>query len=217
MVNRWWLLAWVVLLAACDDPLGSRQSLQSCPEGYQTCGGAQDCVSVCVCDRGDLAGCMDSCDEQGGGPYVSELDEGDWIEDWVAFEAEVLELTNEARAKGGCCGDEGCFDPSSPLALDERLRTSARAHARDMAENEYFDHMSQDGRSPFDRIREAGYRGCALGENIAAGQPTPARVMDDWLHSPGHCANILQPGFEQLGVGYYEAGPQKIWVQSFGG
>jgi uncharacterized protein YkwD len=168
-----------------------------------------------VCDGAQLDDCVQRCG--GDGPYVSALDEGEWSDDWQAFEREVLELTNAARTKGGCCADEGCFPPSQALALDPQLRRSARAHARDMADAKYFDHLSLDGRTPFDRMREAGFRGCAMGENIAAGQPTPASVMSDWLKSPGHCKNIREPAFEQLGVGFYELAPQRVWVQNFGG
>ena len=217
-VPLWYLTGALLLgLWGCDEQSPLQRVSKSCPADFQTCDGADDCVSSCVCNGDELATCESSCRAHGG-PYVSALDDSAWSEDWVAFEDEVLSLTNQERLKGGCCGDEGCFDPSSPLSFNDRLRRSARSHAEDMAEQQYFSHDSKDGRSPFDRMREAGYRGCAMGENIAAGQPTPASVMDDWIHSPGHCANILQPGFKQLGVGYYErTDGQPIWVQNFGG
>jgi uncharacterized protein YkwD len=204
-----------IALAGCDDG-GPAQQLQDCPANYQTCQGAGDCVSGCACEGTELAACMQQCGGNGG-PYVGELDQSAWSSDWEDFEADVLERTNAARAKGGCCGDEGCFPPSDPLALDERLRSAARSHAFDMGEQDYFDHESKDGRSPFDRMREAGFRGCTMGENIASGQPTPASVMDGWLNSPGHCAHILQPRFKRIGIGFYEAGSDPDWVQNFGG
>jgi uncharacterized protein YkwD len=220
---RWSLrlccLSWTLALGllGCDEQSPLQRASKSCPAGYQTCDGADDCVSSCVCGGDALASCKASCKAQGG-PYVGQLDESAWVDDWAAFEDRVLSLTNQQRAKGGCCGGEGCFDPSSPLSFNERLRRSARSHAQDMGEQQYFSHDSKDGRSPFDRMREAGYRGCAMGENIAAGQPTPESVMDDWIHSPGHCANILQPGFKEIGVGYFERSDgQPIWVQNFGG
>jgi uncharacterized protein YkwD len=192
--------------------------LQSCPANYQTCQGASDCVSGCVCEGSQLSSCEQRCGAGGnGGPYVSALDESEWDDDWKAFEREVLELSNAARVEGGCCGNEGCFPASAALELEPKLQRSARSHARDMARAMYFDHASEDGRSPFDRMREAGFRGCAMGENIAAGQPTPSSVMADWLKSPGHCKNILEPSFERLGVGYYELSGQHVWVQNFGG
>jgi len=207
-----------LLFAGCGDGGGAAMQLQSCPEGHQTCQGTTDCVSGCVCQGSSLATCEQRCDGDGnGGPYVGALDEGEWSDEWAAFEREVLELTNTARAEGGCCGGEGCFAASHALELEPKLRRSARAHARDMGRAMYFDHSSRDGRSPFDRMREAGFRGCAMGENIAAGQPTPRSVMDDWLQSPGHCKNLLEPSFEQLGVGYHEAASQSVWVQNFGG
>jgi uncharacterized protein YkwD len=131
-----------------------------------------------------------------------------------------VRLTNAERARGGCCGDEGCFDPTPALESDDLLQSSARSHAVDMAENAYFAHESRDGRSPFDRMREAGFRGCALGENIAAGQETPEDVVQAWRESPGHCANMLSPNFTHIGVGYRPAPQQDtrhVWVQNFGG
>jgi uncharacterized protein YkwD len=88
-----------------------------------------------------------------------------------------------------------------------------------MAVNGYFDHTSPDGRSPFDRMRAAGYAGNLMGENIAAGQPTPAAVMDAWMHSPGHRANILNCQFTEIGVGVSSraGSPYRIyWTQDFG-
>jgi uncharacterized protein YkwD len=88
-----------------------------------------------------------------------------------------------------------------------------------MAVHRYFDHTSQDGRSPFDRMRGAGYKGGLMGENIAAGQPTPAAVMDAWMHSPGHRANILNCGYKVIGIGVFTlaGSPYRIyWTQDFG-
>ena len=210
------LVAASLCLLGCDDGSDMAQQGSACPVGFETCNGAEDCVSTCVCAGDSLAACMDRCGGKGG-PYVSALDENEWSEDWSDFEADVLKLVNAERAKGGCCGDSGCFPPSTALELDPRLRKSARAHARDMGEEDYFDHISLDGRTPFDRMREAGFKQCAMGENIAAGQPTPAAVMNAWMKSEGHCKNILEPNFDRIGIGYYESGNQTEWVQNFGG
>jgi uncharacterized protein YkwD len=151
---------------------------------------------------------------------VQDLDESQWLPQWQMFEDEVVRLTNEARADGGCCGDEGCFRAAAPLSVDALLVRAARAHALDMVERGYFDHVSPDGLTPFDRIREAGFRGCAMAENIAAGQETAARVVAGWRDSPGHCANMLESGLERIGVGYQPAPnqePPHVWVQNFGG
>jgi uncharacterized protein YkwD len=163
------------------------------------------------------------CDSQCGTSMharVTALDESGWEDEWIDFEDEVLDLVNQARAKGGCCGDEGCFQASGALVTNPQLRRAARAHAEDMASRDYFDHDDPDGLTPFDRMRESGFKGCAMGENIALGQPSPKAVMDAWLDSPGHCANILNPGFDRIGVGYQpkaKNGSGPLWVQNFGG
>jgi uncharacterized protein YkwD len=124
-------------------------------------------------------------------------------------EAEVLRLVNVERASAGC----------SPLRSKSLLVGVARAHSLDMGEHGYFAHDSQEGRSPFDRMRAAGYSGGLMGENIAAGQRTPATVMDAWMHSEGHRANILNCGFHLIGIGVatVAGSPYGIyWTQDFG-
>ena len=85
----------------------------------------------------------------------------------------------------------------------------------------YFDHTNKAGQSPFQRMQAAGYFGSAMGENIAMGQRSPAEVVNGWLDSDGHCSNIMNSMFTQLGVGYYLGGSgffgQSIeWTQNFG-
>jgi uncharacterized protein YkwD len=124
-------------------------------------------------------------------------------------EAQVLALVDKERASAGC----------GALRSNAILVSVARAHSQDMAVHGYFDHTSQDGRSPFDRMRAAGYKGGLMGENIAAGQPTPAAVMDAWMHSPGHRANILNCGYKAVGIGVstVDGSPYRIyWTQDFG-
>jgi uncharacterized protein YkwD len=123
--------------------------------------------------------------------------------------AQVVTLTNAERAKAGC----------GPLAVDATLTQVAQAHSQDMATNNYFDHNSQDGRSPFDRITAAGYRFSTAAENIAAGQKTPQDVMTSWMNSPGHRANILNCALHEIGVGYATASSStygSYWTQDFG-
>lgn len=127
----------------------------------------------------------------------------------AADEAQVLRLVNTQRASAGC----------GPLQSSAVLVGVARAHSKDMAVHGYFDHNSQDGRTPFDRMRAAGYRGGLMGENIAAGQPTAAAVMDAWMHSPGHRANILNCGFKAIGIGVFRLATSPFhvyWTQDFG-
>jgi uncharacterized protein YkwD len=146
----------------------------------------------------------------------------DWDPEWVQFEEEVLELVNEFRSGPADCGVEGQFQAAPPLAMDATLRCSARLHSVDMFEREYFDHNNPDGLDPFQRMQEAGFDGQRMGENIAQGQRTPADVMDDWMASDGHCANIMQPQYTLIGIGF-EAGTEQVfggasnyWTQNFG-
>ena len=219
VVLAWLCAAAAAALVGCDELVPARQEVFGCDADGQSCGGANDCFATCACEGGGPQGCEAECG-RGPAPRVSDLDESAWPEASTAFEQEVLELTNQARATGACCGGEGCFAASTALRLDPALRTSARAHAKDMAERDYFDHLTPEGLDPFDRMREAGFGGCSMGENIAAGQTSPAEVVEGWLDSPGHCANMLDDRYEGLGVGYFrdEASDlEHLWVQNFGG
>ena len=124
----------------------------------------------------------------------------------TAQEAKVLEITNQERATAGCAA----------LKLDDRLTASARGHSVDMATQNYFDHVSKDGRTFVDRIKNAGFPNPAA-ENIAAGQQTPEAVMKSWMESAGHRANILNCDLKFLGVGVGKGGKFGIyWTQNFG-
>ena len=97
------------------------------------------------------------------------------------------------------------------------LTRVAQAHSEDMARREYFSHTNPDGRSPFDRMTAAGYKYSLAAENIAAGQTTPHSVIDAWMNSPGHRANILNCGLTEIGVGYATGGSYRhYWTQAFG-
>jgi uncharacterized protein YkwD len=142
-----------------------------------------------------------------------------WPDAWSRFEDETLLLTNQRRAMGAVCGDR-TFGPALPLAMNAALRQAARDHSRDMGSRGYFDHGSPDGRSPDDRMRAAGWSGKSSGENIYGGPPTAAAVVDGWMKSPGHCANLMSPGYRVIGVGYAEVKGSPLghyWTQDFGG
>ena len=88
-----------------------------------------------------------------------------------------------------------------------------------MIQRDYFAHVDPEGQGPDVRVSATEYRFRAVGENIAAGAQTPSAVVDGWMNSDGHCRNIMQGVFEELGVGYVEAttGPFKhFWTQVFG-
>ena len=135
------------------------------------------------------------------------------------LESEVLRLTNRARAHGRKCGSKKMKAVGS-LTWSDTLGATADEHSRDMALNDYFSHTSLSGSSPFDRIRAAGYRYRAAGENIAAGRrlADPAAVVRAWLNSPSHCKVIMNGRYEELGVGRVEgAGKYSVyWTENFG-
>jgi uncharacterized protein YkwD len=119
----------------------------------------------------------------------------------------VIRLTNVQRLAAGC----------PALTANATLTRVAQAHSQDMADHNYFAHESQDGRSPFDRMTAAGYTYSTAAENIAAGQRTPAAVMDAWMNSAGHRQNILNCRLTQIGVGVATGGSYGIyWTQDFG-
>ena len=126
------------------------------------------------------------------------------------FEAEVLRLTNQERAAAGL----------QVLVSCPRLADSALGHSQRMLTSQFFSHTDPEtGKSGTDRIRDSGYltgaNGWSVGENIAMGQATAAALMDDWMTSPGHRANILKPEFTHLGVGV-TLGVWQAWQGSFG-
>ncbi|MFD4633510.1 sigma-70 family RNA polymerase sigma factor [Streptomyces sp. NPDC058284] len=119
---------------------------------------------------------------------------------------QVVALVNSERAKAGC----------GPVRSNGKLATAAAKHSADMAARDYFDHTSPDGTDPGDRITAAGYRWSTYGENIARGQQSPASVMDSWMKSPGHRANILNCDFKEMGVGIHNGSGGPWWTQAFG-
>jgi uncharacterized protein YkwD len=119
-------------------------------------------------------------------------------------EQQVLELVNQERAVRGL----------TLLAADELLTNAARGHSQDMSQNNYFSHTGLNGSSPGQRIAATGYSFNTWGENIAAGYTSAASVMNGWMNSSGHRANILKSNFCDIGIGYVAAG--RLWTQTFG-
>ncbi|QHC32124.1 CAP domain-containing protein [Streptomyces sp. HF10] len=118
--------------------------------------------------------------------------------------AQIVQLVNAERAKAGC----------RPLTLDAKLTEAAQAHSADMAAHQNMSHTGSDGSDPGTRITQAGYTWSAYGENVAYGYATAAEVMAGWMSSPGHRANILDCGYQEIGVGL--AQPGSYWTQDFG-
>jgi uncharacterized protein YkwD len=138
-------------------------------------------------------------------------------ESGATVRARVVELVNVARSAGRKCGSER-FASAPPLSTSRQLNDAAGDHARDMARKRFFDHQGADGSQPKDRVLRAGYRPRLTGENIALGPESAEEVVAGWLASPGHCANIMDARFENIGVGVSTGrGRGRIyWVQTFG-
>ncbi|HEY0245674.1 MAG TPA: CAP domain-containing protein [Mucilaginibacter sp.] len=133
------------------------------------------------------------------------------------FKQEFLSRINKVRAVGCSCGKK-YFPPAPPLTWNNTLEIAAQGHAQDMNLHNYFSHTSKDGRTGEDRVVAAGYyfngyRSFAVGENIAYGQQSIAEVSDGWFKSPGHCQNLMNPVFKEIGA----ARNGLYWVQDFGG
>jgi uncharacterized protein YkwD len=116
---------------------------------------------------------------------------------------QVVALVNDVRAGVGC----------QPLTVDDKLTAAAQLHAEDMAARDYMDHVSPEGMDPQDRAAAQGFTD-PVGENIAMGYPDAQAVMDGWMNSPGHRANIENCDYQTIGVGV--DGDGWYWAQEFG-
>lgn len=137
---------------------------------------------------------------------------------WEAEGQQLLQAINAARSHARQCGGQA-FTPAPALSWNATLGGTAEAHSRDMANNNYFDHKGRDGSTPGDRAELNGYAGQRIGENIAAGQGNAHKVVESWLASPGHCANLMNPQYSELGAAY-AADPKSdagiYWTALFG-
>ncbi|MGN9907250.1 CAP domain-containing protein [Phytohabitans sp. LJ34] len=123
-----------------------------------------------------------------------------------ADENKVVEITNQERAAAGC----------GAVKVNTKLAAAARLHSQDQAEHNKMSHTGSDGSSPWQRSERAGYTN-AIGENVAMGYRTPAAVMDGWMNSDGHRANILNCSAKAIGVGLaYASDGSPYWTQMFG-
>ncbi len=152
------------------------------------------------------AGSLSSTNFLFEGGSDTETDSQDFID-------RVVELTNQERTQLGL----------DPLSADPLLNQAAQTHTENMAEQDFFNHTGLDGSSAGDRIEATGYEFSAWAENIAAGQQTPEAVVEAWMNSDGHRANILDPNLAEIGVGYYlleedtgSVNANHYWTQVFG-
>jgi len=129
----------------------------------------------------------------------------------------VVDLVNAARGSARKCGRER-YAAAPPLSVSRKLTDAAEDHAHDMLKKKYFEHRGSDGSQPKDRVLRAGYQPRLSGENIALGPESAEEVVAGWLASPGHCSNIMDPRFQDIGVGLASGKKrgQVYWVQNFG-
>jgi uncharacterized protein YkwD len=127
------------------------------------------------------------------------------VSEEAAAAAQVLKIVNDERAQAGC----------SPVAANSALSELAADFSEDMAERGFFDHTDPGGATPWDRAEKAGISDLG-GENIARGQGDAAAVMEAWMNSPGHRANIVNCDFKTLGVGVHFGQGGPWWTQNFG-
>ncbi|NML16808.1 CAP domain-containing protein [Azohydromonas caseinilytica] len=121
--------------------------------------------------------------------------------DWREAGRQVLALANAARAQPRRCGAQ-LFAAAPPLRWNDALGTAAQAHSADMARRDYFEHRSPEGSLVNQRALRAGYAWRRIGENIAFGMGAAPQAVQGWLDSPGHCRNLMDPAFTEMGAAY---------------
>lgn len=129
----------------------------------------------------------------------------------VAEKELMLSLINKYRKEGCNCG-RTFMPPVDTLTWNSKLELAALKHSKDMFDRKYFDHINKKGIGPNARITKEGYIWSTCGENIAMGQKTVEEVMNSWIHSEGHCRNLMNKSFKEVGAGW----TGNIWVQNFG-
>lgn len=136
------------------------------------------------------------------------------------FSAQVLALINAERAQGANCRTKGVFAATGALRWNTRLESAALGHSNDMEQHNFFSHTGSDQRNLADRVNATGYTWSRLGENIAAGYPDVQTVVAAWMASDGHCANVMNPLFAEIGMTCVartgNAAFNNYWTQDFG-
>ena len=123
----------------------------------------------------------------------------------------LLEMINAQSTQGCQCGDK-YYPEVSALVWSDKLASVAQAHSNEMAQRNQLTHYSKNGSDPGKRLSKAGYHWQAYAENVAMGYSDEETVVQGWISSPGHCANIMNPNVKEMGV----ARKGKYWTQVFG-
>lgn len=159
------------------------------------------CCALLSCKKADIPADAD--------PAPIEVQKPDFAYNVKA--GELLDMVNQVRVSGCNCGST--FMPAvSPLTWNDELGKAAFEHSDDMKTNNYFSHTGSDNSNAGDRVKNEGYNWSTCGENIAWGQTTEQLVMNSWLKSEGHCKNIMNKAFKEMGAGRSD----NYWTQVFG-
>ncbi|MGA7104444.1 MAG: CAP domain-containing protein [Candidatus Deferrimicrobiaceae bacterium] len=154
-------------------------------------------ATLCGCGGGD-SGTVSLSTPPPGNPGT-----GAGIPGIDSIRQEFLDSVNQARSVGRMCGATSY--PAAPaVAWSDLLAMAAYLHSEDMATNQFFSHTGSDGSTPGERITREGYDWWTYGENIAVGYPTVSAVMQAWLDSEGHCSNIMNSAFAEIGAAFAE-------------
>ncbi|MTW14139.1 CAP domain-containing protein [Pseudoduganella eburnea] len=140
------------------------------------------------------------------------------LPDAASAAQEVLDATNAARAVGRQCGDTW-MAAAPPVAWNARLAAAALAHSEDMAQQSYFSHVDRRRQEAPQRVEAQGYSWRNVAENISRGQNSAQEAVNGWINSPGHCHNLMNPRFTEMGAGlaiHQARHPTAYWTQVFG-
>lgn len=194
-------------VTTCDD--GDACTIDAMSGAAATCDVACSYAPVTSCIDGDgccPSGCTGSQDDDCASqppPPLDCTDDSTWPEAWKLLEDEIFAETNRRRTDpaGQMCGSTH-YPPQQPLEFDARLREAARCHLVDMTENNFFSHTGTDDSRVGIRVDRTGYYWQYVGENLAAGNETAEKIVDQWINSETHCKNLMKAPYEDLGVGY---------------
>ena len=193
---------------ACDnftdtDRDGWQESADNCPAVYNP--------SQSDTDGDGIGNACDALDDSGPGPNPADCT-------MTAEEQSMLDAVNSFRAQARTCG-ASIYPAAAPLAWNCKLELAALTHSMDMANNNFFSHTGSNGSTVGTRVTDVGYSWSTVGENIAAGYASVSSVMQGWINSPGHCANMMTSNFQDLGSAKVSNASSQYgvyWTQVFG-